>query len=488
MKLFLKLLTLSSLNFAIFAEIYNFPSNFVWGAASASYQIEGAWNVDGRIPSIWDTASHKNNSSVVDGSTGDDAAMSYYYYEKDIQALKDIGFKTYRFSIAWPRVLTKTNQVNQAGIDYYSKLIDRLKEEEIKPMVTMYHWDLPQYLQDLGGWTNPAIVKYFEHYADTLYKHFGDRVKEWITFNEPATFCDGGYSWGWHAPEIRTEKQIGGYLCSHHILLAHGAAYHLYKNKYFADQQGKVGICLNTGYSFPANENVTDEHVDRAMHFGLGRYANPIYSVDGDYPRVMREAIDQKSTDEGRRWSRLPHFTTAQVESLHGAADFLALNYYTSSLIQPYSHLGWNPADSDSEIHSFHDDNWKRSSSSWLVSVPEGLYHLLLWIKDNYNNPLVYITENGWSDLPMTIEDDGRVEYLREHLAAMSRAITDGCRVETYTVWSLTDNFEWMRGYTERFGIYAINFTDPERKRIPKNSVDLMKQVVRDNFVEVEKD
>ncbi|KAG5671229.1 hypothetical protein PVAND_001438 [Polypedilum vanderplanki] len=291
--------------------------NFVWGAASASYQIEGAWNVDGRIPSIWDTASHKNNSSVVDGST---VMMPH--------------FKTYRFSIAWPRVLTKTNQVNQAGIDYYSKLIDRLKEEEIKPMVTMYHWDLPQYLQDLGGWTNPAI---------------------------------------------------------------------------------------------------------------LGRYANPIYSVD-DYPRVMREAIDQRVKMKGE------------------------------------------DADSDSEIHSFHDDSWKRSASSWLVSVPEGLYHLLLWIKDHYNNPLVYITENGWSDLPMTTEDDGRVEYLREHLATMSRAITDGCRVEAYTVWSLTDNFEWMRGYTERFGIYAINFTDPERKRIPKNSVDLMKQVVRDNFVEVEKD
>ncbi|KAG5671234.1 hypothetical protein PVAND_001443 [Polypedilum vanderplanki] len=437
-----KIFTFINLSTLVFAEIYNFPNNFIWGAASASYQIEGAWNVDGKIPSIWDTASHKNNSSIRDGSTGDDAGMSYYYYEKDIQALKDIGFEVYRFSIAWTRILTKANQVNQKGIDYYNKVIDGLLDVGIQPLVTMYHWDLPQYLQDLGGWTNPAIVKYFEVYADTLFASFGDRVEEWITFNEPKTFCNGGYGEGWDAPEIKTVGNIGSYLCSHHVLLAHANVYHLYKNKYFTKQQGKVGICLDTTFSFPANENVTDELVDKAMHFSLGRYANPIYSADGDYPSVMREAIDQKSENEGRRWSRLPHFTTAQIESLHGAADFLALNYYTSSLIQPYSHLGWNIADSDSEIHSFHDDSWKRSASSWLVSVPE---------------------------------DDGRVEYLREHLATMSRAITDGCRVEAYTVWSLTDNFEWMKGYTERFGIYAINFTDPERPRIPKKSVDLMK-------------
>ncbi|KAG5671228.1 hypothetical protein PVAND_001437 [Polypedilum vanderplanki] len=439
-----KIFTFINLSTLVFAEIYNFPNNFIWGAASASYQIEGAWNVDGKIPSIWDTASHKNNSSIRDGSTGDDAGMSYYYYEKDIQALKDIGFEVYRFSIAWTRILTKANQVNQKGIDYYNKVIDGLLDVGIQPLVTMYHWDLPQYLQDLGGWTNPAIVKYFEVYADTLFASFGDRVEEWITFNEPKTFCNGGYGEGWDAPEIKT---------------AHANVYHLYKNKYFTKQQGKVGICLDTTFSFPANENVTDELVDKAMHFSLGRYANPIYSADGDYPSVMREAIDQRVKMKGED----------------------ALNYYTSNLIKP----SLNPADSDSEIDSSFDPSWKRSASSWLVSVPEGLYHLLLWIKDHYNNPLVYITENGWSDLPMTTEDDGRVEYLREHLATMSRAITDGCRVEAYTVWSLTDNFEWMKGYTERFGIYAINFTDPERPRIPKKSVDLMKQVVRDNFVEV---
>lgn len=177
-------------------------------------------------------------------------------------------FKVYRFSIAWTRVLTKTNEVNQAGIDYYNKLINGLLAKGIQPMVTMYHWDLPQYLQDLGGWTNPIMVKHFEIYADLLYKSYGDRVNEWITFNEPATFCDLGYSWGVHAPEISTDRKIGGYLCSHHILLAHAAAYRIYKEKYFATQNGKIGICLNTGYKFPA-ENVTQETVDKALEFDV---------------------------------------------------------------------------------------------------------------------------------------------------------------------------------------------------------------------------
>ncbi|KAG5671236.1 hypothetical protein PVAND_001445 [Polypedilum vanderplanki] len=467
---------------------YSFPDDFLFGAATASYQIEGAWNVDGKIPSIWDTASHRNPSSVVDGTTGDDAGMSYYYYEKDIQALKDIGFKVYRFSIAWTRMLTKTNQVNQKGIDYYNKLIDRLKEEGIEPMVTIYHWDLPQYLQDLGGWTNPRIVKYFEIFADLAFKSFGDRVKEWITFNEPSVFCDEGYGWASHAPEIRTDKNIGNYLCTHHVLLAHASAYRMYKEKYFPSQQGKVGICLNSGFNYPYNSTVTQETVDKAVNFYLGRFANAIFTEEGDYPKIMRDAINEKSKNEGRRWSRLPHFTTAQIESLKGSADFLAINYYSSNFVVPFDLLpGWDPAGSDNEIWGFHDPTiWKRAKSVWLYQVPDGLRDLLIWIKDHYNNPLVYITENGWSDEPMTIDDYDRIEYLNLHLKALSQAIDASCNVKAYTVWSLIDNFEWMRGYTERFGIYAINFTDPERQRIPKKSVALFKDLMQNMYVEID--
>ncbi|KAG5671230.1 hypothetical protein PVAND_001439 [Polypedilum vanderplanki] len=333
---------------------YSFPDDFLFGAATASYQIEGAWNVDGKIPSIWDTASHRNPSSVDDGSTGDDAGMSYYYYEKDIQALKDIGFKVYRFSIAWTRMLTKSNQVNQKGIDYYNKLIDRLKEEGIEPMLSL---DLPQYLQDLGGWTNPRIVKYFEIFADLAFKSFGDRVKEWITFNEPSVFCDEGYGWALHAPEIRTDKNIGNYLCTHHCLLAHASAYRMYKEKIFPSQQGKVGICLNSGFNYPYNSTVTQETVDKAVNFYLGRFANAIFTEE------------------------------AQIESFKRSADFLAINYYSSNFVVPFDLLpGWDPAGSDNEIWGFHDPAiWKRAKSVWLYQVPDGLRDLLIWIKDHYN-------------------------------------------------------------------------------------------------------
>lgn len=219
----------------------------------------------------------------------------------------------------------------------------------------------------------------------------------------------------------------------------------------------------------------------------LGRYAHPIFTPQGDYPQVMRNAIDAKSSNEGRRWSRLPRFTLEQVESLRGSADFLALNYYTSSIVTPFSMLpNEDPNESDEEIAHSIDPSWPQSASNWLFQVPEGFYQLLVWIKNNYNNPLVYITENGWSDEPNLIEDDGRVDYLKTHLAAMSRAINnDNCNVKAYTVWSLIDNFEWMQGYTERFGIYAINFTDPERTRIPKKSVQLFKDLIRDGFIDV---
>lgn len=342
-------------------------------------------------------------------------------------------------------------------------------------MITVYHWDLPQYLQDIGGWTNPLISNYFEHYVDVLYRSFGDRVKRWITFNEPYIFCHLGYGDGTHAPLVN-QPGLGEYLCGHHVLQAHAKAYHLYKNTYSAVQKGQVGICLYSAYFYPLNDNVNSSLAQQAVHHMLGWFAHPIFSANGDYPQIMIDNVKRNSAD--RPWSRLPEFTEAEKQSLKGSADFLALNYYTSRYVQPIEQFPEEHTwESDAGIFQSVDSSWPKAKSSFLYSVPNGLHDLLVFIKDNYNNPTVLITENGWSDSG-EVEDDARITYVREHLSAISRAIKNGCNVKAYTVWSIIDNFEWLAGYTECFGIYHVNFTSATKERTPKKSSYYMNNVI----------
>lgn len=377
----------------------------------------------------------------------------------------------YRFSIAWTRILPDATRPNAKGIEYYSNLIDELIANNIEPLVTIFHWDLPQYIQDLGGWTNPLIVDYFKQYVDVLYENYGSRVKRWITMNEPSVFCGEGYGYGSKAPVVLTPG-IGDYLCAHHVLLSHAAAYHLYKEKYFDKFGGEVGICLNSGYSYPYNSSVDLSVAEKAIEFELGKFSNPIFSKDGGYPQVMIDQIGNKSLAEGRAWSRLPTMSEETKKYIQGTSDFLALNYYTSRLVIPRedepTKISWYD---DTNLDGPVDPSWPRAKSQWLYSVPEGLHDLLKWIKNKYDNPTVLITENGWSD-DGEIEDDERIVYLKAHLASVVKAIRDDqCKVVAYTVWSIIDNFEWMEGYLEKFGIYAINMTSPNKERIPKKSV-----------------
>jgi len=349
---------------------------------------------------------------------------------------------------------------------------------------------LPQYLQDLGGWTNPLIVKYYVEYVRVLFTHLGDRVKKWITLNEPAIFCGNGYGGGTDAPGIHSSG-VGDYLCAHHALLAHAEAYHLYRDQFYDEQGGEVGICVNSNFAYPWDETVDLSYVDKQIEFDVGKFTNPIFSVTGGYPQIMIDQIGAKSAAEGRKKSRLPEMTPEVRQRILGTADFLALNYYTSRLVRP------RPEDpnilpswwADSDLDIGEDPSWPQAISGWLFSVPEGFHDLLVWIKDHYNNPKVMITENGWSDAPGTIEDDypnGRVDYLKAHLAALSTAITDGCNVVAYTVWSLTDNYEWVSGYTQRFGIHYIDFNSPDRTRVPKKSAEFFKQFMLTKELEFE--
>ncbi|CAO1425640.1 unnamed protein product [Diamesa serratosioi] len=467
---------------------YKFPKDFYFSSASAAYQIEGAWDTDGRTPSIWDNLTHSYPGRIADRSSGDVACDSYNLYKDDIKAIKAIGFQHYRFSISWTRILPNDNLVvNQKGIDYYNRLINSLIADNIEPVVTMYHWDLPQYIQDKGGFAEPIMEAYFTSYADILYKHFGDRVKRWITFNEPNNFCVQGYGIGIVAPSIKGKE----YLCTHHMLQAHGAAYQLYKAKYANEQKGLIGISLNTEHSFPKDSTVGAEVSHRAQQYKLGWFAHSIYTKEGGYPQVMIDDIAKNSIREGLTSSRLPTMSAEMKKSLIGSADFLGFNYYSSRLVTPKLDVTVKD-DSMYDSSIYYDDiqldasvdpSWKRAKSDWLFSVPDGLREVLKWIKVNYNNIPVYITENGWSD-DGEMEDNGRIEYITDHLIAVSKAINeDGCNVIGYTVWSIIDNFEWLMGYTEKFGIYAVNMSSPTKERTPKKSVAFIKEVIDKRMV-----
>jgi len=381
----------------------------------------------------------------------------------------------YRFSIAWSRIIPDGGEVNMEGIAYYNNLINELIANGIEPAVTMYHWDLPQYLQDLGGWMSPLMIDHFEYYADTLYRNFGDRVTKWITFNEPFIFCIYGYGQGTHAPSMNITG-VGEYLCGHNVLLSHATAYHLYQEKYAADQQGQVGISLHSD-SYFSYEGGDTTLAEKAQQFHLGWFADPIFSDAGGYPEIMIQSIGAFSEAEGRSWSRLPEMTEEEKVFIQGTADFFGLNYYTGNYVtqktEAYDHPSWY---NDVNVNLIKDQSWKRGHSNWLFSTPTGFRNVMVWIKNRYNNPILMITENGWSDDGSSLQDDDRIQYVKEHLAAISKAINiDGCNVVNYNYWSIMDNFEWLVGYTERFGLFAVDMESEEKTRIAKKSTEFFK-------------
>nr|ADK12988.1 beta-glucosidase [Reticulitermes flavipes] len=459
--------------------LFTFPEDFKLGAATASYQIEGGWNADGKGVNIWDTLTHERSQLVVDKSSGDVADDSYHLYKEDVKLLKNMGAQLYRFSISWARILPEghDNKVNQAGIEYYNKLIDELLDNGIEPMVTMYHWDLPQTLQDLGGWPNRELAKYSENYARVLFQNFGDRVKLWLTFNEPLTFMDAYASETGMAPSIDTPG-IGDYLAAHTVILAHANIYRMYEREFKEEQKGKVGIALNIHWCEPVTNSTKDvEACERYQQFNLGIYAHPIFSVEGDYPSVLKARVDANSVTEGYTTSRLPKFTTEEVDFIRGTHDFLGLNFYTA--VTGADGVEGEPPSRYRDMGAItsQDPDWPESASSWLRVVPWGFRKELNWIANEYGNPPIYITENGFSDYG-GLNDTDRVLYYTEHLKEMLKAIhIDEVNVVGYTAWSLVDNFEWLRGYTERFGIHEVNFNDPSRPRVPKESAKVLTEI-----------
>ncbi|XP_018092335.2 lactase-phlorizin hydrolase [Xenopus laevis] len=461
-----------------------FPKDFAWSVASAAFQIEGGWRADGKGLSIWDQFTH-SPSRIEDDSNGDVACNSYNKMEQDLEMLKNLKVSHYRFSISWPRVLPDgtVQSFNQAGLNYYIRLIDALLAANIIPQVTLYHWDLPQALQNVGGWENETMVQWFKEYADLMFQKLGDKVKFWITFNEPYIIALLGYGYGNFAPGVNERIGTAPYVVGHNVIKAHAEAWHLYNDKYRATQGGLISITVNSDWAEPRNPyNQEDVEAARTyMSFFCGWFADPIFH--GDYNEVMKSRILERSLGQGLTKSRLPEFTESEKQRIKGTHDFFGLNHYTSVLTAPLNFPEGDPTyDADRGTSVISDRTWLGSGSNWLRITPFGLRRLLNWIKETYNNPPIYVTENGISERGTNLKDVWREHYYKYYINEALKAVKyDGADLRGYAAWSLMDNFEWAAGYTERFGLYYVNFTDPSLQRIPKDSAKYYRSLIQCN-------
>ena len=457
-----------------------FPKDFIWGSATSAFQIEGGWNTDGKGPSIWDSFC-QIPGKVHNHATGNIACDHYQKFEEDLDLMAEMGLHAYRFSISWPRLMpTGKGEVNQAGIDFYSRLIDGLLARNITPWVTLYHWDLPLALQfEEDGWLGDSISDYFAEYARHCFKHFGDRVKHWITLNEPWVITILGYGQGVFAPGKISNS--APYLAGHHLLKAHAKAVNIYRKEFQAEQGGCIGITNNCDWREPLTSSPEDQDAaQRALELFLAWFADPIYK--GKYPDCMRERLGD----------RLPHFTAEEIELLKGSSDFFGLNHYTtmyaanaSNGLEKGTVYGNGGLSEDQDVNLSVDPNWKQTAMQWSI-VPWGCQKLLEWIDQRYDHPDIIITENGgaFDDRLINgqVDDQDRIDYIREYLKACQQAIQNGVKLKGYFVWSLLDNFEWASGYDKRFGIHYVDFES--LKRTPKASAKWFKQVIEKHGVQ----
>lgn len=439
-----------------------FPKNFILGAATAAYQIEGAWQADGKGESIWDRFSH-TPGKVEQGDTGDIACDHYHRWAEDVALMKDLGLKAYRFSISWPRILPAgRGKVNPAGIAFYSRLVDALLEAGIEPFVTLYHWDLPQVLQEAGGWPARMIVEAFAEYAHAVTQPLGDRVKNWITLNELQVVAFIGYEEGRHAPGHKSLYET--LAASHHLLLAHSQAVPVIRANC---PDGRVGIVLNLTPQVPASPSMPDRKAAWRADGQINRwYLDPLAGRGYPHDMVKDYGIDLDFVQPG------------DLKQISTPVDFLGINNYTRDILRAKS---VSPQE-NAPVTVFRSS--EITEMGWEVH-PQGLYTMLGRLHFEYGFPAIYVTENGAAFRDQLspdgkVDDPERCAYLAGHLAMVNKAIQAGVPVQGYFVWSLLDNFEWAHGYSKRFGIVYIDY--PTQRRIPKTSAHWYRSLIEENI------
>ena len=444
----------------------NFPKDFLWGTATASYQIEGAVNEDGRGQSIWDRFSH-TPGKVYQNQNADIACDHYHRYREEIRLMKNVGLRSYRFSVAWSRIFPAGGgKLNTPGLDFYRRLVDDLLADEIVPMITLYHWDLPQSLQDKGGWANRDTVKYYLDYAAVMFDKLADRVQLWITHNEPWVASFMGHDSGVHAPgtrDRRTALQV-----SHHLLLSHAGAVNLFDE--YRGTDSRIGITLNIAPAYPDTDSPEDELAARYYDGYQNRwFLDPLFR--GNYPQDMTEVYQRHYNAPVMEPEDLDTFSRSRI-------DFLGVNYYMRKILR-------RPETREELFTEVRPDyhGVRFTEMDWEI-YPDGLYSLLTRIQRDYDPPAIYITENGIAcpdhiDAEGRIQDDGRIDYLRSHFRAAQRAMQEGVKLKGYYVWSLIDNFEWAYGFSKRFGIAYVDYRSQER--ILKASAHWYRQVIADS-------
>jgi beta-glucosidase len=447
------------------SHVITFPDGFIWGAATSAYQIEGAWNEDGKGESIWDRFSH-TPGTIIDSSTGDVACDHYHRWREDIALMKELGLEAYRFSVSWPRILPAGwGKVNQAGIDFYSRLVDGLLEAGIQPFPTLYHWDLPQGLQDEGGWEARSTAEAFVEYADVLSHHLGDRVNHWITHNEPFSVAVMGYQRGEHAPGLTNTP--ASLKVIHHLLLSHGWAVPVLRRN---SPDTEVGITLFFIPVVIASSAAATFHIARQLDGHSNRwYLDPLYGRHYPADLVADHIAAGNLPPDG-----LTFVQPGDLDAIAAPTDFLGVNYYTAIVLKDEGG-NQSPVSPEPDVEC---------TEMGLPVNPDGLYWLLNRLYFEYQPGKLYITENGasYADGPGgdgRIRDERRLKYLREHFMAAYRAVECGVPLAGYFVWSLIDNFEWNRGYAQRFGIVWVDYQT--QRRIPKDSALWYKQVIAEN-------
>jgi beta-glucosidase len=439
----------------------SFPQDFLWGAATSAYQVEGSPLADGAGPSNWHRFAH-TPGTIRDGDTGDVACDHYRRFREDVALMRELGLKAYRFSVSWSRIVPEgTGAVNARGLDHYERLVDALLANGIQPMATLYHWDLPAALEDRGGWLNPDIAGWFAEYSRTLFARLDDRVRLWATLNEPWVVADGGYLHGALAPGHRSAYEAPR--ASHNLLRAHAASVAAYR----AEGRHRIGLVVNLEPKHPASSGAEDLAATRRADAYMNRqYLDP--ALRGRYPDELRDVF-------GEAW---PGWSPEEVAALRTPIDFLGVNYYTRSVTRA------DPASWPVRASAVRQEGATYTETGWEV-YPDGLRETLCGVRQRYGDIPLYVTENGaaFTDPPQApaggLEDPLRVAYLRDHVRAVREAIAAGCDVRGYFVWSLLDNLEWALGFSKRFGIVHVDFAS--QRRTPKASARFYSSVIASN-------